>query len=183
MTLPTSDELNRLLRYDADSGFLYWRKRTPDMFNATAKRSAEWTCKSWNTRFAGKPALNCLDTHGYCHGSIYNKLYQAHRVIWCMIVGTWPVEIDHENGDPDDNRFENLRDVSHVENQRNQKNRTDNTSGHMGVHWNKQLNKWEARIKTDGRKKHLGLFTSLDDAIAARKAAERQYGFHNNHGR
>ena len=181
--LLTSEHLNDLLRYDPDSGFLYWRARTPEMFEA-GKRSAEWRCNNWNALYAGKPALNCLTAGGYYHGKIHGKLYYAHRVIWCMIVGAWPEDhIDHENGDPEDNRFENLRDVTQAENQRNQKTHSTNTSGHLGVSWHKQRQKWNAKIQIDGRNKSLGLFDTLDAAIAARAIAEREHGFHENHGR
>lgn len=94
-----------------------------------------------------------------------------------------PQEIDHINGDPADNRPENLRAVSHQVNQQNQRRRADNSSGVTGVYWNKSANKWQAYIRTDGRMKYLGVFDSVDDAARVRKIAENTYGFHENHGR
>ena len=93
------------------------------------------------------------------------------------------VQIDHENGDRSDNRIANLRDVPPSENMRNVKRHITNTSGHVGVFWYKPRNKWVARITVNYTLHHLGYFTDIADAIAARKAAEIFYGFHKNHGR
>ena len=53
----------------------------------------------------------------------------------------------------------------------------------MGVYWHVGAGKWQAQIKVKHGLKYLGIFTEKSDAIAARKAAEAKYGFHENHGR
>ena len=60
-----------------------------------------------------------------------------------------------------------------------------NTSGHIGVSFEKRRKRWEAHIGVPGtgRKKRLGYFDEIEEAVAARKAAERQFGYHKNHGR
>jgi hypothetical protein len=58
----------------------------------------------------------------------------------------------------------------------------NNTSGFTGVFWDKARNKWKANININGRLKHLGLFTDMDDAIIARKRANVEFGYHANHG-
>jgi len=63
------------------------------------------------------------------------------------------------------------------------KMRKDNTSGVVGVCWDKRARKWQASITLDGRTKGIGNFKSKADAIAARKAAEIDHCFHENHGR
>ena len=50
-----------------------------------------------------------------------------------------------------------------------------NTSGFVGVCWNKQVNKWQARIKIDGKSTHLGLFIDPKEAFAAYLAAKAKY--------
>ena len=60
--------------------------------------------------------------------------------------------------------------------------RKANTSGVTGVCFSKKGNKWFARIRLDGKSKHLGSFADKQDAIEARKDAEIKYGFHPNHG-
>jgi hypothetical protein len=126
----------------------------------------------------------CIKSHGYRGVRINGKLYRAHRIIWAMHTGQWPEdELDHINGDRLDNRLENLRPVSCQENMRNAKRYCNNKSGVMGVYWHKAAGKWRAQIMVNGRQIHLGYFAAKEEAIAARKAAETMYGFHENHGR
>jgi hypothetical protein len=51
----------------------------------------------------------------------------------------------------------------------------NNTSGYPGVSWAKREQKWRARIKVDGKEKHLGYFNNKDEAIRAKKYAEEKY--------
>lgn len=55
-----------------------------------------------------------------------------------------------------------------------QKPPANNTSGHIGVSWVRQKNKWAAHIKFRGKKYHLGLYVNIDDAVRARQAAQRR---------
>lgn len=102
--------------------------------------------------------------------------YSAHRVIWQMVTGQYPVaDIDHINGDPTDNRWANLRLCDDSQNQANRRLTTKNTSGRKGVTWNKACGKWQAAIKVRGVNRHLGLFRDLDEAHAAYVAAAQKY--------
>ena len=85
--------------------------------------------------------------------------------------------------DPLNNRWSNLRAVPHSENMRNVSLRKDNTSGVCGVSMNRRSGKWFAQLGVDGKVLNLGTFVHLDDAVMARKKAERQKGFHVNHGK
>lgn len=179
--LLTPEELRKLLRYEPDTGKLYWLERTPDMFN-DCSQGRERYCAIWNTKFAGKEALAAYEGRGNLHGRIFNRAYKAHRVAWALHQGEWPThEIDHINHVPDDNRILNLRCVTGEENSRNLPKRADNSSGVTGVGWHKKALKWRARISV-GTEIHLGLFDVFEDAVAARKEAEIKYGFHQNHG-
>ena len=110
--------------------------------------------------------------------------YQAHRLAWLYVYGKFPNgEIDHINGDESDNRILNLRDVSHAENMKNQRVRSNNTSGVMGVSWHKTNKKWCSLIIVNGQRINLGSFVQFHEAVNARKNAEVLYGFHTNHGR
>ena len=176
------ETLRALLICDPVAGTLTWRHRPLEYF-AEAK-SPEATCARWNTRNAGKEAFTADKGDGYRRGSILNRLYCAHRVIWAMTTGAWPPEdIDHVNGVRDDNRIENLRAVTRAENLRNQAMRRTNTSGVMGVSWHRAAGKWQSMVTADGKQIHLGLFDDKDAAAAARADAEIEYGFHENHGR
>ena len=120
---------------------------------------------------------------GYLQIKIGGRSYMAHRLAWLYVHGKWPLDqIDHINHARGDNRIANLREVSHAENQKNTSMIKNNTSGIMGVRWNKSVNKWRACIKSDGRQIHLGYFDNFSDACCARKSAELKHGFHENHG-
>jgi hypothetical protein len=57
---------------------------------------------------------------------------------------------------------------------RNTGNPINNTSGVKGISWDKPANKWYARIKTNGKLKHLGYYKNFDDAVKARYKAEKK---------
>lgn len=92
-------------------------------------------------------------------------------------------QIDHINHIRTDNRIVNLRKASNTENSRNASIGSNNTSGAVGVWFEKRRNAWVAEIKVDRRKIHIGQFDTFDAAVAARKAAEVEFGFHENHGK
>ena len=92
-------------------------------------------------------------------------------------------QVDHEDGNNQNDRWYNLRDVTNQQNQQNMKRASNNTSGTTGVSWNAAKNRWEAKIKSNAKTIHLGRYADINDAINARKQAEKQYGFHPNHGR
>tara|TARA_X000001316_G_C922015_1_gene36748 strand:- start:351 stop:908 length:558 start_codon:yes stop_codon:yes gene_type:complete len=171
-------ELPNMLSYDKKTGALQWKTLPERLF------SHERYCRAWNKVYAGKPAFTTRHSAGYFHSSIRGKQYLAHRIIWAIQTGEWPDgQIDHINGDRSDNRWENLRVVSHAENMRNMKISHQNKSGYVGVFWNEANKKWRADICKDGITHRLGEFTQKVDAIAARASAERRLGFHKNHGR
>jgi hypothetical protein len=167
--LPSVEHLRQRLRYEPETGKLYWRE------------SASMPTH-WNTRYADTEAFTA-DFRGYRHGTFDYNRYLAHRVAWALHHGYWPDDtLDHVNHDRADNRIENLRQVSQSDNMKNMKRHRNNTSGATGVCWYARYQKWIANIKVDGRSLHLGYFADMQDAITARKAAEAQYGFHANHG-
>jgi hypothetical protein len=177
-SLPSPELLRKLLRYDPDTGKLYWRERTSQVMPDGNYR------RRWNNRFSGKEAMTAPDGHGYFVGRIFGKKHLAHRVIWAMVNNEWPIEdIDHINGSRGDNRIENLRHVSRVENSRNSAMKSNNTSGVVGVSWSRRDKRWRAGICIDGKEIFIGNFIDKADAIKARKNAEVAAGFHPNHGR
>lgn len=157
--LPSPQTLRKLLRYEPETGRLYWRERDKEAFTSTS-------------------------TDGYRCGAIWRRTLLAHRVIWAMQHDAWPEgEIDHINGTPDDNRISNLRDVTHLDNMVNRKRPRNNKSGFMGVHWHRRKEVWRATIRVAGKSHHLGSFDNFEEACYARKQAEREFGYHPNHGR
>ena len=129
--------------------------------------------------------IRSIDGMGYFRLSCNGHSYLAHRVIWLMVYGEFPLDqIDHINGIKKDNRIDNLRDVSRSENGRNSKKSIKNTSGFIGVQYDKRRNNWYARAQdSDFNTKYLGSFANKSDAVNARLKAEIEYGYHENHGR
>jgi hypothetical protein len=120
---------------------------------------------------------------GYVRICINKKTYWAHRLAWLYMTGKSPSkQIDHINHNRADNRFINLRECSHQENHRNRTLQKNNTSGFIGVCWNKNDKKWLASIRINGNRKNLGLFKERNHAVIARWMAEDEYGYHQNHG-
>ncbi|TNE58629.1 MAG: hypothetical protein EP341_03165 [Sphingomonadales bacterium] len=176
--LPDPKLLRKLLRYDPETGKLFWRERPRDIF------TSDWYFRSWNTRFSGQEAFTAIDRDGYNVGKLLQRQMKAHRIIWCICYGEWPEDqIDHENGNRLDNRIENLREVSCAENLKNRKMPSTNKSGIMGVSWSNTKGKWRAEIGVDGKHVTIGLFDTAKAASKARKAAEAAHNFHPNHGR
>lgn len=173
--LPSQDVLLRLLRYEAETGKLFWRDRPPEMFS----REKDWV--GWQTRYAGCEAFT-TPSKGYWQGSLCKKTVAAHRVAWKMATGEEPWMLDHINGNRADNRLINLRVASPLDNARNAARYRCNESGIAGVRWHSTRRKWQAYIRS-GSLQHLGYFSTLEDAAAARKAAEARLEFHPNSGR
>lgn len=92
----------------------------------------------------------------------------AHRLVFMLCNGREPSGfIDHVNGDPSDNRVENLRECTQAQNVRNQRLRSDSTTGIKGVHKMKRTCKWKAHITLGGKTVHIGYFGTKEEAEAA----------------
>ena len=170
--------LKELISYDPDTGVFTWLKRPRHHCKSDV------SCAIFNSRSAGKKAGGICKGDGYVVIRVFSAHYKSHRLAFLYMTGSFPPEqCDHINGIRDDNRWANLRPVSHAENGRNQRIPSNNTSGVRGVCWHKETKKWRATIRVDDKFKYLGVFSEKSDAIAVRKAAEKKYGFHPNHGR
>lgn len=181
--LPSPELLRQLLHYDPDTGKLYWRERSVELFSETESRTAEHACAQWNSRLSGKEAFTSDNGDGYKQGCILGTPYKAHRVIWAIVYGEWVDEVDHIEGIRDDNRITQLRDGSNGENRKNVKLPLSNTSGVIGVSWAKNVKKWNAYIHINGKRVNLGYFENFNEAVSVRKEAEVKHGYHPNHGR
>jgi hypothetical protein len=162
----THKRVRELLDYDPETGVLTWRYRKGFRLGA------------WNAAHAGKPAFTANnDKRGAKRGRLLGRTYLAHRVIWFWMTGYWPIEIDHDNGDAGDNRWENLFEVTHALNTRNAKRRCDNTSGHTGI-YPAPNGKFIACVGNN----YLGRHDSLEQALLVRKEAMHGFGFSERHG-
>jgi len=135
-----------------------------------------WRLKPSNNVKVGRPA-GYQKKNGYRAIFINGRQCLAHRIIWLWHYGNVPEEIDHRNGVRNDNRIENLRQATRLENQQNSAKPVTNTTGFKGVCWNKGAGKYMAQIRINGRQTYLGLFTdpaAAHDAYIA--AANKNFG-------
>ena len=168
--LPSAELLRQRFDYDPESGVLTHRLCVDRMGRT-------------NKQFAGHP-VGYLNSNGYLMTDVQGKKCRVHRIIWKMVTGEDPeFDVDHENHDRTDNRWDNLRSVTRMENRQNASLSKANTSGACGLSWNKNVEKWDVHITVGRKTMRLGLTRDFDEAVAKRKAAERKYGFHENHGK
>lgn len=173
----TYAQVAAVLKYDPETGKLWWLERPAELFKCARHAAA------WNGKWAGREAFTAKVSKGYLSGFIFGKSYRAHRVAWLLFHGFWPVDqIDHLDGNPQNNRIKNLRAVTERENSKNRRMSSANSSGVSGVNWDRITQKWHARIGVDGASIHLGFFSDKTEASAARRDAEAKYGFSVRHG-
>jgi len=154
----TQEELRCLLNYNPDTGIFRWRVNR-------------------GIKIKGK-ICGTVNRSGYRMIGINRKRYYAHRLVFLYVDGYLPEnDVDHVNRDKDDNRYENLREISRQCNTRNCGNTKNNTSGVKGVCWDKKSKKWKAFIFVNYINKHLGLYDDFDNAVAARLAGEQALGW------
>lgn len=115
--------------------------------------------------------------NGYLGVTFEGNQY-SHRMVWAFHNGRMPhSDIDHINHIKTDNRIENLREASRVQNSFNRGAPKHNTSGVKGVHFDKVNGKWVAQICVNGKTKKIGRFTDIQDAANAYRAeSEKHYG-------
>lgn len=156
------NELHEYFNYDASSGVLTWKKKSGKCV-------------------VGEEA-GYVSTDGYRYFGFKGKVLKTHRAIYLMMTGELPKFVDHIDQNRLNNRWNNLRGASVTDNNRNCSLQKNNTSGVVGVSWSNDRKKWVAMIWHNSKPVPLGRFKEKEDAIAARKAAEIQYGYHANHG-
>jgi len=173
----TQGVLRELIHYSPDTGVFTWLERDRRWFQY------DGACDYWNAQYSGKIA-GWVNEKGYRIIRVLGPSYRAHRLAFLYMTGSFPPnQVDHIYGVRDDNRWKHIRLAVNTENQQNTSLRKNNTSGTVGVYRCGGKEKWQAQIGVNEKIIHLGSFVRLEDAAAARKAAEVKYGFHPNHGR
>lgn len=153
----TADRLRELLSYDAETGIFRWR-----MARGSSAKAGD--------------AAGRRESLGYIQIGVDGRRYMAHRLAWLATHGEWPQgEIDHINGDRDDNRLTNLRQATRSQNLQNlRRARSDSRSGLLGASWDAASGAWKGQIQVEGKKKHLGLFDTAEAAHRAYLAAKAE---------
>lgn len=135
---------------------------------------------TWKQGFGGRAysgkLAGTIRSNGYRQVRIHGVNYLEHRLVWLYLHGALPeYEIDHVDGCKSNNRPENLRECTAAQNRQNIVSRSGSTSQHLGVSWNRNAQKWQVRIKYDGKDRHIGLFTSEEDAASAYLAEKAKH--------
>lgn len=148
----TYERARELLSYSPETGEFRWKKR------ASQKQAGELAGYTSGT---------------YAQIGIDGVIYFSHRIAFLLVEGRWPHhDVDHINGNRQDNRWSNLREAKRHENNQNLGMRSDNRSGVKGVWWVSSSQKWSSQIQSQGKRYHLGSFESLEEAAAAYAAAK-----------
>ena len=151
-SLPSAEEIRRILSYDPATGVMEWR---------TGRREG---------MIAGAESKD-----GYRWIKVNRKRYAAHRLAWLHFYGKEPSgPLDHRNNTPLDNRIENLREATAQQNTWNAKANPRTHSGLKGAYWHKAARKWKSAIRINGKNVYLGLFDSKEDAAAAYSVAAKE---------
>ena len=158
----TQDYLKSRVTYSKKTGIFTW-KNHPD--------SPKW----WNTRFSGKKAGNKL-SNGYIHIYLKDTPILAHRLAWLYVKGkNCKYIIDHEDHNPSNNKWANLREAPGSGNSQNSLKNTANTSGFKGVV--KHKNKWKAQLYILNKVKYIGVYQTKEEAHKAyMKHAKKHFG-------
>lgn len=145
-----------MLAYEPKTGIFTWLKSVAHRYSAGARAGSV--------------------THGYRYISIDGTKYAAHRLAWFWSVGDWPpYDIDHRDGNKDNNSLDNLREAKRIQNQQNiRKAHIDNQCGLLGAYWDKRRGLWYSEIRSNGKRHLLGKFPTKEQAHAAYLAAKRQ---------
>jgi hypothetical protein len=122
-----------------------------------------------------------FDELGYRKVNFKYRKEAVHRLIFLMHYGYLPREIDHADGNPSNNRIENLRAASINENRQNTKLRKDNSSGLKGITWDKSRNKWLVRVNCNKKTVYQGRFDDLE--LAELVAIEARDKYHKEFAR
>jgi hypothetical protein len=154
--MPVSvEELRERLSYDPETGVLRWRKGR--------RRIAGYRKKN------GYREIECR----YKRQSIY---LLAHRVAWAIVMGAWPRDqIDHRNGNRDDNRLANLREATAAENQQNRARARGPIRQHTGLLGASKAPRCKDRWRAHMHGHYLGTFGSSEEAHQAYLAAKAKY--------
>lgn len=139
---------HHLLRYDPDTGLLHWKVSTSNRVKV-----GDW---------AGS-----LNPEGYIQVMVNGTIYKAHRLIWFMHYGYWPADtIDHWDRNRQNNRLDNLRDVTMLVNATNTGGHHDSACGMKGVAYDPKyrIKPWRVQISRRGKVVHRSHHTTQQEA-------------------
>ena len=177
--LPSQTYLQECFDYDPETGILRWKTRPLSHFTDGDVYSAERLHANRNGRCAGKIAGCVVElSTGYksCRVSLDGKGQIIARIVYKMIYGVDPVEVDHGDLDSTNNKLLNLRESNINGNRQNRKLFNGSSTGYKGI-TKTPYGKYQARISKLGKCISLGNFDTPEEAHAAYcEASSRLHG-------
>lgn len=159
MNAITAERAREMVSYDPTTGALRWEK-SPNRRKPVGSPAGS---------IYGKPARLFINVDG--------KSYTGGRFIWLLFYGEWPAHVvDHIDGNPLNNRIENLRDVPQAVNAQNHVRPTaKNRSGYLGVCIDRGSKKrpFIASISISKTPVYLGCYATAQEAHEAYVKAKR----------
>lgn len=122
----------------------------------------------------GKEAGMVTDK-GYRRIKVDGKLHMRHRLVWAYHHKDVPDWIDHADEDKSNDRIENLRPATKVQNGYNISMRSNNRSGVKNVYWASREKKWAVEISIDRQIKRIGYFEDIELASLVALEARNKY--------
>lgn len=156
----TVAQIKEQLSYNADTGIFTWNLNRPGVKKGRVA--------------GGKTSL------GYWAIKLFSTFHCAHRLAWFYVHGVWPpagMDIDHIDGERSNNAIKNLRLATRSQNALNAKASTKKKSTHLkGASWRARSSKpWTAMIEVNGKRIHLGVYATAEEAHAAYRKAAIKY--------
>jgi hypothetical protein len=162
--LPSIEYLNEAIKYCEDSpSKLRWRERPRSHFKT--ERGYKISLTRDSGEIAGSKTRSG-DGIEFWVIKINQIVYPVHRIIWAIFNGRDPkeFEVDHQDGNPLNNKHTNLRIANRQENACNRGCNKNSTSKYKGVCFEKRTQKWYAQISFGGKNNYLGRFKNEEDA-------------------
>lgn len=146
--------------FEIINGTLCWRLRP-------TSHSLSVCARTWNRKQAGFPVSTRKAGKGYTQLRLDGKSYLTHKIVYAIVHNEIPEFVDHIDQNKENNHPNNLRACTRSQNMFNRPKQLNNTSGYKGVSFDKKLQKYVAQIRYLGRKIHIGVYSSAEEAYAA----------------
>lgn len=159
--VPKQEHLKEILGYNPETGAFTWKWRN----DISVFQNRRWANKKAGTK--NRKGIKIWTNDGQ---------YAAHRIAWVYVYGdglSLDMQVDHANGDPFDNRIENLRLATHGQNCTNCKAR--NRDLPKGVYKYNKSGMFRAAIGVNKKVLELGIFLNIQEAHAAYMKAAKIY--------